>query len=120
MSPTSTQNTRLQSALHAAKACPITPLGMRDGLYLIRDAAGAERTFLPRQIDNRHNVISLFLGDDPWLRQNFPRYAHVHTKTPDGSVIAESRIVDFNREQASDWIASACSNAANAAFAEGE
>ncbi|GFE98108.1 hypothetical protein [Gluconobacter sp. Gdi] len=120
MSPTSTQKTRLQNALDEAKACPITPLGMGDGLYLIRDAAGDERTLLPRQIDNRHIVMSLFLGDDTWLRQNFPKYAHVYAKNPDGSVIAESRIVDFNREQASDWIANACFNAANAAFAGGE
>lgn len=113
MSPTSTQKTPLQNALDEAKACPITPLGMRDGLYLIRDAAGDERTLLPRQIDNRHNVMSLFLGDDTWLRQNFPKYANVHTKNPDGSVIG------VNRKQASDWIASTCSNAANAAFAGG-
>lgn len=120
MSPTSTQNTRLQSAIDEAKACPITPLGMRDGLYLIRDAAGTERTLLPRQIDNRHNVISLFLGDDTWLRQNFPKHTFVRCTNTDGSLTDESRIVDFSRKQASDWIANACLNAANAAFAGGE
>ncbi|WP_428485971.1 ATP-binding protein [Rhodopila sp.] len=52
--------------------CPITALGHADGSYMFLDIAGQPRKLSARDLGNRHNLISLFGGDDTWPRAQFP------------------------------------------------
>lgn len=53
--------------------CPVTALGHTDGKYMFLDFAGQPRLLSARDLGNRHNLISLFGGDDAWAKTAFPK-----------------------------------------------
>jgi hypothetical protein len=53
--------------------CPITPLGHLDGTFYFLDVRGQKREMSARQLQARGDLLSLFGGDDGWLREQFPR-----------------------------------------------
>lgn len=99
-------------------SAPVTPLGLKDGQYLISDAAGQPRAFGPRQI-RRADLLSLFFGDDKWLRATFPLERPVKIRGPGGKLIWTRRTVDFDLSKALDWISRECVKRGRVAHAEG-
>jgi hypothetical protein len=71
--------------------CPVTALGHMDGKYWFLDFAGQPRSLSARDLGNRHNLISLFGGDDTWARTAYPVKKEVETQ--DGRA---EKTVDFN------------------------
>ncbi len=72
-------------------ACPVRPLGHLAGIFHFLDARGQKRELSARQLGSRHDLLSLFHGDDSWLRRAHPKYKEVDQ--PDGS--KGKIVVDF-------------------------
>lgn len=75
--------------------------------YSFRDAAGNERTLTSRDLENRHTLLSLFGGNDTWLRQSFPKQATV-TKSISGIRYPEEVTVDFCVDAAAAHLKERC------------
>ena len=71
--------------------CPVTPLGDADGKYYFLDARGQARELTARQLGSRTDLLSLFRGDDTWLRRHFK----VEKEFDDGEGGKVRRVVDF-------------------------
>ena len=84
------------------RGCPIRPLGMRGNAYVFSDHAGLTKTLSLGQLATRHEFVSLFGGDDTWLRHHFPLELN-----SDGQPITP----DFSLRTAAIFMAGACSMA---------
>ncbi|MGO2957446.1 MAG: hypothetical protein ACTIDN_00205 [Acetobacter sp.] len=94
--------------------CPVRCLGTVECAetgkiegYSFRDAAGNERTLTSRDIENRHTLLSLFGGNDTWLRQSFPKQATI-TKSVSGIRYPEEVTVDFCVDAAAAHLKERC------------
>lgn len=90
--------------------CPITCLGHLDGSFHFLDARGQKRIIGARGLGNRHELLSLFLGIDTWLRQEFPKKAKVK-RQENGEEIEVEVIVDFQINRAAAWLQIQCGDA---------
>ena len=52
--------------------CPVRPLGYNGDCYFVSDTAGQIRALRPRDLQSPSVVLSLFHGDDTWLRKECP------------------------------------------------
>lgn len=89
-------------------SAPITPLGMQDGRYLVRDANGQARSLSSQEIGRRGVLRSLFYDGGEWLRAAFPLEKPIQIRTPTGKLIWTHRVVDFDLSKARDWIVNEC------------
>ena len=68
-----------------ADDCPITALGHLDGIFHFLDIGGQKRQLNARQLGSRHDLLSLFGGDEAWLRKTYPRPVMVTDKDDKGN-----------------------------------
>lgn len=52
--------------------CPVHALGHMDGVFHFIDVRGQKRALTARQLGSRQDLLSLFGGDDAWLREQHP------------------------------------------------
>jgi len=87
---------------------PLTPLGHFSGSFHFLDVRGQKRDLTARQLGARQDLLSLFGGNDAWLRAEFPK------KRPEKSVDADGvegvvwRTVDFAVNDAAAALQRAC------------
>ena len=87
---------------------PVVALGHADGLFHVLDVRGQKRQLSARQLGSRHDMLSLFLGDDTWLRGAFPLRKPVKVTGADGQEVTEERVVDFRLNAAAASLQRAC------------
>lgn len=87
---------------------PITPLGQLAGVFHFLDAHGQHRALTSRQLGARHDILSLFGGDDAWLRAQFPKKIAVKSADEHGAEGEVWRTVDFKINDASAALQRAC------------
>jgi len=54
------------------EGCPVRPLGYNGDSYFVSDTAGQIRVLRPRDLQSPSMILSLFHGDDAWLRKECP------------------------------------------------
>jgi len=91
--------------------CPVTALGHLDGEYYFLDRVGQKRVLSARQVGARHDLMSLFMGDDKWLRNAFPKKAQCKVKTEDGGETTEEKVVDFRINSVAAYLQAECGRA---------
>src|SRR5690348_973037 len=64
-------------ASEAPEECPVIALGHFNGMFHFLDVIGQKRELSARQLGSRHELLSLFLGKDDWLRARFPKRVNV-------------------------------------------
>lgn len=89
-----------------APTCPVRPLGHLAGVFHFLDVRGQKRELTARQLGSRHELLSLFGGDDAWLRQAHPRRVNVNARSP--NLDAEWKVVDFAVNDAAASLQRAC------------
>ena len=94
-----------------AVPCPITPLGHLDGKFYFLDIVGQRREMSARALGGRHDLTSLFLGSDTWLRLRFPKTKEVKTKDEAGNEKTEDVVIDFSINRAVAWLQNECRRA---------
>ncbi|MFW7267518.1 hypothetical protein ACMAUO_06050 [Gluconacetobacter sp. Hr-1-5] len=72
------------------------------------DMNGQSRALSPQEVGMRSTLMSLFYGDDKWLRATFPMEKPVKIRGPHGKLLWTRRVVDFDLSKARDWIVSEC------------
>jgi hypothetical protein len=55
------------------QGCPITPLGMRDGVTYWLDYRGEFRALTARQLGAKPELLALIGSNTPWLWEHFPK-----------------------------------------------
>lgn len=91
-------------------ACPVAALGHLDGTFYFLDVRGQKRSLTARALGSRHELVSLFLGDDAWLRRRFPKRV-AQKEIVDGEQRDVERVVDFRINAASAWLQAQCADA---------
>lgn len=87
---------------------PIRPLGITaDGRFAFLDTIGQLRLLTDEQLQGRHELLSLFLGNDAWLRAWFPKRITVK-RTIGEAVIDETIVVDFRLADAALYLMAEC------------
>lgn len=86
----------------------ITPLGHLDGTFHFLDVKGQKRSLTARQLGSRHDLLTLFLGDEEWLRKNFPKRKPEKSVDEHGQETTVWRTVDFNVNMAAMALQRAC------------
>jgi len=87
--------------------CPIVPLGHCDGVFIVLDVVGQLRRLTARQLLHRGDHVSLYLGDETFLVEHWPRI--VQRRGADGRI--EAIIVGFYIGPAASWIMQVCRDA---------
>lgn len=86
--------------------CPVTPLGDADGVYHFLDPLGQKRDFKARALGSSQEVLSLFRGDETWLRERFPDRKEVEDEKGAKTI----RVVGFSVKAAAAWLIKSCSD----------
>lgn len=89
--------------------CPVTPLGDNEGTYYFLDSAGQLRHLTSRALGNKQEVLSLFRGDDTWLRLRFPESREFPDPEDPSGGKKISRVVGWYVTSAAAWLIQACS-----------
>lgn len=87
--------------------CPVVALGHLDGMFHFLDVCGQKRALSAAQLQRRGDIVSLFLGDEAWLRRTFPK--RVKVKQADDS--EQEVTVDFRINSAATWLQRECREA---------
>lgn len=93
---------------HAEDPCPVTCLGHLDGKFYFLDSRGQRRDLSARALGSRNELLSLFLGDDGWLRRNYPKKITKKTKGDDGTETEQEVTIDFNVNRACGYFQAQC------------
>ena len=86
-------------------ACPVVALGQRDGVFHFLDACGQKRALSAQKLGARDDLLSLFGGDETWLRARHPK--RVQRPGADGEP-GEWVVVDFMVKGAAAALQRAC------------
>ena len=86
-------------------ACPVVALGQRDGVFHFLDACGQKRALSAQKLGARDDLLSLFGGDETWLRAHHPK--RVQRPGADGEP-GEWVVVDFLVKAAAGALQRAC------------
>lgn len=86
--------------------CPVQPLGYDDQFHFL-DVRGRPAALTARQLGSRSDLLKLFLGDETWLRQHFPKKKEID----DGEGAKRLVTVDFHVNGAAAWMMRACGEA---------
>ncbi len=60
--------------------CPVVALGHYEGHLHFLDVTGHKRELSARALGTRPDLLTLFGGDETWLRQHFPKKELVNRK----------------------------------------
>lgn len=82
------------------EACPVTPLGKRDGHFYFFDADGELRALTSQQLGQNPQILALFGGSVSWLMAHFPQRDR-----------DTNRVVWFTGRRANQWLVAACRDA---------
>ena len=85
--------------------CPVIALGHREGVFHFLDVAGQKRAVSAQKLGARDDLLSLFGGDDTWLRAEHPK--RVQRQSADGGP-GEWVTVDFVIKSAAAALQRAC------------
>lgn len=91
--------------------CPVSALGHLAGNYFFLDKVGQLRQLTASQVGKRHDLMGLFMGNDKWLRDEFPKKAQCKVKQEDGSEVTEEKVVDFRLNSAAAYLQAECAKA---------
>ncbi len=89
----------------APGGCPVIALGHREGVFHFLDVAGQKRALSAQKLGARDDLLSLFGGDDTWLRAEHPK--RVQRQGADGEP-GEWVTVDFVIKSAAAALQRAC------------
>lgn len=92
-----------------APECPVTALGHLGGVFHLLDVRGQKRELSSRQLGSRHDLLSLFGGDDAWLRAAFPKRINTNAKNETEPPVWQT--VDFRVNDACAGLQRLCFNA---------
>lgn len=92
-------------------APPIMALGHLDGKFWFLDINGQPRGMGARQLGSRHELLSLFLGDDEYLRKRFPKTIKVKDIDARGQATEVEKVVDFRINAVVQWLQAECGQA---------
>lgn len=83
--------------------CPVQALGYDDRFHFL-DVRGRVSSLTARQLGSRSDLLKLFLGDETWLRQRFPKKKNVD----DGQGGEREVTVDFHVNSAVSFLMREC------------
>lgn len=89
-----------------APVCPVVALGHLGGVFHFLDVRGQKRDLSARQLGSRNDVLTLFGGDDAWLRENYPKRVNVNANNPEADPVW--RAVDFHLNDTAAALQKAC------------
>ena len=85
--------------------CPVLALGHLAGIFHFLDVRGQKRDLSARQLGARDDLLSLFGGEEAWLREAFPKRVPRRGKEGD---VEEWIVVDFHVKNAASALQRAC------------
>ncbi len=88
--------------------CPVTALGHLAGVFHLLDVRGQKRELTARQLGSRHDLLSLFGGDDAWLRRAHPKQIAEKKKDAAGNEITTWVTIDFSINKAAAALQALC------------
>jgi hypothetical protein len=91
--------------------CPVKPLGHANGIFHFLDARGQHRALTGRELFSRAGLRSLFLGEEIWLRQAYPKKVAVEMTDERGDGGTAFRTVDYLVNAAAADLMDACAAA---------
>jgi hypothetical protein len=90
---------------------PLMPLGHFQGIFHFLDVRGQKRELTARLLGRRHDLLSLFGGNDAWLRAQFPQKKLEKSVDAEGADSVVWRTVDFAINDAAAALQRACFDA---------
>ncbi len=90
-------------------ACPVVALGHLAGVFHFLDVRGQKRELTARQLGSRHDLLSLFGGDETWLLAHHPK--RINRNAKDENAAADWVTVDFLVNESAAALQRACFDA---------